>query len=83
MSTTHTKTNKFKVDDVVLESEVTTLTGAQIKQLAGISPAYQLFLEDPGERHQDRQIQDADTVDLSHPGIEKLYSVPPATFGLV
>jgi len=72
---------KFKVDDVQYESPTAQLTGAQIKQLAQIGGGYQLFLEEPGKKKQDRLINDGDSVDFSQPGIEKLYSVPSATFG--
>ena len=33
------------------------------------------------EAHPDRPVPDGDTVDLGAPGIEKFYTVPPATFG--
>jgi len=75
------KTYKFKVDDADFETKEATLTGLAIKQLAGVPAANQLFLEVPGKKKEDQQIRDEETVDFSEPGIEKLYSVPPATFG--
>jgi hypothetical protein len=72
---------KFKVNDKEFEVDTPTITGAQIKQLAGVPPAYQLFLEIPGDDKEDRLIGDGDVVNLAEPGIEKLYTVPPATFG--
>ena len=72
---------KFKVDDKHFESADAELTGKQIKEIAGVPPSHQLFLEAPGESRPDRQILDGDIVNLAEPGIEKFYSVPPATFG--
>ncbi len=82
MSKTDVKKFKFSVDDRPFETETEVLTGAQIKTLAQIDPSFQLFLEVPGESRPDRQIGDSESVDLGTPGIEKFYSVPPATFGL-
>jgi hypothetical protein len=72
---------KFKVNDQSFESEQSVLTGAQIKAQAQMEPSFQLFLEEPGDDKPDRQIGDTETVDLSEPGIEKFYGIPPATFG--
>jgi multiubiquitin len=77
----HQSIFKFMVDDRHFETEQQILTGAQIKAQAQVDPSYQLFLEVPGEAHPDRPILDGDPVDLGQPGIEKLYTVPPATFG--
>lgn len=73
---------KFEVNDKEFEVGTPTITGAQIRQLAEIPPAYQLFLEVPGDKKQDRLIGDGDSVNLAEPGIEELYTVPPATFGI-
>ena len=49
------------------------IPGSQIKQLGGIEPTADLFLE--GKGHQpDELISDNQQVDLSNPGIEKFYS---------
>lgn len=53
-----------------------TMTGAQLKALAGIASEYQLFLEQPGE---DRSVGDNDSIKLNNS--MKFYSLPPATFG--
>lgn len=55
------------------------MSGAQLKQLAGIPDANLLFLEvhGPGD---DEQIQDGTLVEL-HSG-EKFYDMPPGNFGL-
>jgi hypothetical protein len=71
---------KFSVDDKNLESDVPVLTGAQIKALAGIDASFGLFIEIHG-RGSDEQIADNQSVDLSKPGREKFYAVPPATYG--
>ena len=81
MSTGTARQYKFKVNDQVFETEQPILTGAQVKALAQIDPSYQLFLEIPGESKADRQIGDTDQLNFAEPGIEKLYTVPPATFG--
>ena len=81
MSTGAARRYKFKVNDQVFETEQSVQSGAQIKALAQVDPSYQLFLEIPGESKPDRQIGDTDQLNLAEPGIEKLYTVPPATFG--
>jgi Multiubiquitin len=68
--------HKILINDKEYVVEAKTLSGAQIKALAGIPAEYQLFLEQPGE---DRPIPDATSVKL-HDGM-KFYSLPPATFG--
>jgi hypothetical protein len=73
----------FFVDSVRFETDQASLTGAQIRAfIPGTPPAYQLFLEEPGD-HPDRQISDAEAVSLEQhaEGIRKFYLVPPATFG--
>ena len=80
MTTTQAKKFKFKVNDQEFESDSATITGREIRQLAQIPSGYQLFQELKGQR-EDRMIGDDDTVNLAEPGIEKLYTVPPATFG--
>ena len=80
-TTAQGKKFKFKVNDKEFEVATPTITGAQIRLLAEIPPTYQLFLEVPGDKKEDRLIGDGDSVNLAEPGIEKLYTVPPATFG--
>ena len=75
------KRYKFRVNDKEFEWDQPTITGGQIRQLAEIPPGYQLFLEVHGEKQEDQLIGDNDVVNLAAPGIEKLYTVPPATFG--
>lgn len=71
---------KFLVDDKPLESDQPVLTGAQIKALAKVDPSFALFLEGRGNEP-DRQIADGEAIDLSEPGRERFYTVPPAVMG--
>lgn len=71
---------KFSVDNKAFESEQSQLTGAQVKALAQIDPTFGLFLEGRG-KDPDQPVVDGDTVDLSQPGREQFYTVPPATYG--
>jgi len=74
---------KFKifVDDTQYPWDSPKITGGQIRQLANIDPNFQLFLEEPGPEKPDRLITNDQEVDLTEPGVEKFYTVPPATFG--
>jgi hypothetical protein len=77
----HVKTYHFYVDAKRYETDKSSLTGAEIKAQAGVTPTYQLFLEEEGD-HPDRAISDGETVVLKE-GEETrhFYAVPPATFG--
>ena len=70
----------FSVDGKHFKSDTATLTGAQIKAIAGIDPAWGLFLEGRGDAP-NMMIGDGDVVDLSQPGREQLFSMPGAVFG--
>jgi hypothetical protein len=73
------KQYRFFVDARQFETDKKSLTGAEIKNLAGVNATYQLFLEEEGDTP-DRAISDAEAVDLE--GREKhFFAVPPATFG--
>ena len=76
------KKYKFFVDDQKYEVDKRTLSGAEIREIAKIDPNYQLFLEEPGPDKPDRLIANDYSVDLEEPGIEKFYTIPPATFGV-
>ncbi len=82
MTSTQVKVYKYKVNDQDFETPQPSLTGAQIRQQVGIGADYQLFLEVPGEKKADKPIGDDTVVDFSAPGIQKLYTLPRATFGL-
>lgn len=73
------KRNHFFVDGKKYETDQTALTGAQIKQVAGVDPAYQLFLEEKGNAP-DRAISDGESVSVEKEP-RHFYAVPPATFG--
>ena len=69
--TIHIDKNVYKVDK-------TSMTGAQLKALAGLDGTYQLFLEEKGDAP-DRQVNDGDTVEMEN-GLH-FYASQPATFG--
>lgn len=78
------KNYHFFVDAQKYDVDKAALTGAEIKaMIAGFNPAYQLYLEEPGDEP-DRPVPDSETISLEpgkgH-GIRKFYTVPPATFG--
>jgi hypothetical protein len=77
------KEYKFFVNDVKYEVEKRTLSGAEIRVIANVDPNYQIFLEEPGPQKADRLIANDSSIDLEEPGIEKFYTVPPATFGAI
>ena len=67
------------IDAKKYETMSASLTGAEIKALAGITATYQLYEEEEGETP-DRPISDAEAVSLSGK-VKHFYAVPPATFG--
>jgi hypothetical protein len=73
------KTYKFFVDAKEFTTDEESVTGARIKEIAGVTATYQLYEEEPGDKP-DKPIADSESVDLK--GKEKqFYAVPPATFG--
>ncbi|MGA9837470.1 MAG: multiubiquitin domain-containing protein, partial [Gemmatimonadaceae bacterium] len=72
MDDRHLKEYKFEVNNKEFETTESELLGAQIKTIASVPAGYQLFLEVPGEKKEDRLIADGDRVDLSLPGKQKL-----------
>jgi Multiubiquitin len=73
------KLNHFFVDAKRYETAKTALTGAEIKAIAGVSPNYQLFLEEEGDKP-DKAIADGEAVNLTE-RVKHFFAVPPATFG--
>lgn len=71
----------FFVDDKKFEVNDQSISGAQIRAMAGVESGYQLFLEEHGQDKPDRKVELTDMIDLNAPGVEKFYTVPPATFG--
>lgn len=74
------RTFKIRVDDKPVTVQEPEVTGARIKEIAGVDPQFGLVLEGHG-REPDRQIADGESIDLREPGRENFYTVPPATFG--
>ena len=71
----------FYVDANRYTTDEKSLTGAQIKAIAGVTPTYQLFLEEQGDQP-DKPISDGDSVHMQKgQHVPHLYAVPPATFG--
>jgi len=66
------------IDGKEFKVEKTSMTGIELKALAGRDSTYQLFLEKTGN-DPDQLIGDAQTVELKNG--EHFYTVPPATFG--
>jgi multiubiquitin len=75
----HEKKFHFFVDGTRFDTDEESITGAEIKRLAGIDPTYQVFLEEEGDTP-DKQISDAEAVNLGG-RIKHFFAVPPATFG--
>jgi hypothetical protein len=77
----HEKRYHFFVDAKRYETEKSSLTGTEIKTIAGVTPTYQLFLEEEGDTP-DKPITDSETVVLKEgEDTRHFYAVPPATFG--
>jgi hypothetical protein len=72
------KETVIHIDNAEFKVKETSLTGIQLKALAGKDATYQLFLEKKGH-DPDQLIGDNDTVTLEDG--EHFYTVPPATFG--
>lgn len=53
------------------------ISGAQIKALAGVDPSYGVWQEVAGGH--DLEIQDTQSVDLSHEGVEKFFTAKKQT----
>ncbi len=70
----------FFVDAKRFETAQESLSGAAIKNIAGVSATYQLFEEEEGDTP-DKPISDADSVSLVGK-VKHFYAVPPATFGM-
>ena len=73
----HTKVN-ITINDVHFQVEVTTMTGSQLKELAGIAEVNQLFLEKHGPGD-DQPVLDDTTVELKS-GM-KFFDVPVGNLG--
>lgn len=68
----HPKTYKIIVDQQPHDWLKPQITGAEIKQLAGVDPSYGVWQEVPGPN--DPPVGDAQVVDLSGPGTERFFT---------
>ena len=76
----HRKYHYF-VDGIKYETTQPSVTGADIKaKIPNFNPSYALYLEGQGTEP-DKLITDTDSLDLEK-GPHKLYTVPPASFGM-
>lgn len=66
------------IDGKEYKTTKTSMTGIEIKALAGRDGSYQLFLERKGS-DPDKLIGDSETIELRNG--EHFYTVPQATFG--
>jgi hypothetical protein len=80
MPETEKSLHPFFVDAKRYETAKTALTGAEIKAIANVTPNYQLFLEEEGDKP-DRGIGDGEAVSI-HERVKHFFAVPPATFGV-
>lgn len=78
-SNEHKTQYHFFVDAKRYEYDHSSITGAEIKRVADVTPTYQLFLEEEGDTP-DRAISDGEGISLEGK-IRHFYAVPPATFG--
>lgn len=60
---------RFSVDNQLVETPAQFLTGAQIKELAGVPAERELFLVVP--EYEDEFISDETSVNLARPGVER------------
>lgn len=66
------------IDGKTYKVSKTSMTGIEIKALAGRDATYQLFRERKGN-DPDQLVNDGETIQFEHG--EHFYTVPPATFG--
>jgi hypothetical protein len=71
-------TFSIHIDHHLYRVDRASLTGAELKALAGLDATYQLFLEEHGDAP-DRQIADGESVTMKN-GLQ-FYASQPATFG--
>lgn len=69
----------FFVDAKEYTTDKAALSGLEIKTKAGVTPTYQLYLEEDGDMP-DRAISDGESVDMRGK-VKHFFAVPPATFG--
>lgn len=64
----------FTVDGKVFESKHPFITGAEIRQLAGLPADAELYLDTP-RGWQDHYVRNEDRIDLGKPGMERFISL--------
>ncbi len=74
--------HQYFVDGVKYETDLDTITGAQIKaKIPNFNPSYALVLEGHGDQP-NQQISDSTSITFSqYHGVLHFQTVPPATFG--
>lgn len=70
---------KIHINDVLYEAHKEVMTGAELKQLAGIPAANKLYKVIPGEAHPDEPIGDNQEVQLKNG--DHFYDIPPGVVG--
>ena len=83
MASTESGRKKYKlfVDGRQYDWDKQYISGTELRALAGIASGVQVFLEEPGPDNPDRPVPPEVSINLDEPGVEKFYTVPPATFG--
>jgi len=75
------KEYKLFIDGHLYDWTKQYISGVELRALGSIPAGVQVFLEEPGPEKPDRAIPPDASVNLAEPGVEKFYTVPPATFG--
>jgi hypothetical protein len=75
------KKYKIFIDGKQYEWDRQYISGTEIRGLASVGADVQVFLEEPGEDKPDRVVPTDASINLDEPGVEKFYTIPPATFG--
>lgn len=63
---------KIMIDQKPYDWEKDTITGAEIKQLAGVDASYGVWMQLPGP--EDPPVADAESVDLTQPGRDRFFT---------
>mgnify|MGYP001460009443 CR=1 FL=1 len=63
---------KIMIDQKPFDWEKDTITGSEIKALAGVDPSYGVWLQQPGP--EDPTVADSESIDLTQPGRERFFT---------
>lgn len=66
------KTFKIIIDHTPHDWAEPTITGAQLKELAGVDASYGVWQDLPGP--EDPPVEDGQSVDLGEPGVERFFT---------